>query len=224
MSVDEVRASLLTPGLAPYPMGSYPIARMQVAPPADAQPDPNDGATEPPPREDAFNVEARQLAIPYDDPSDSRTISTVLGVRSVHSIDATRIEIRMGPSFNVPEAGDPQGYQIYSPDDPNYALERLVEPTSVALHSDPDVAPAVPDSDGRAFEQHIITLTVPHALVSGAQYFVRAIGGRRAPQDPMNHHRVPWEGYPLTAGRNAGQFVHGEDPMTISLMMPSSTR
>ena len=29
----------------------------------------------------------------------------------------------------------------------------------------------------------------------------------------MNHHRVPWEGYPLTAGRNAGQFVHGEDPM-----------
>ena len=150
---------------------------------ADAQPELDDGMTEPPPREETFNVEARQLAIPYDDPADPRTISTVLGVRSVYSIDATRIEIRMGPSFNVPEANDPQGYQVYSPDDPNYVLDDLVEPVSVALHSDPDVAPAVPDSDGRAFEQHVITLTVPHALVS-----VRSIS--YAPSEGVEPHKI----------------------------------
>ena len=168
----------------------------------------------PPPRDESLDAESAQLIIPFDDPTDPRTISAVLGIREVRSTDDQTIIIEIGPSFNVPEAESLEAYNIYSPDDDQYAYEAFVEPTSVSIVSRPAAVSALPDNRGRPFETHEVTLSTPSPLIEGRSYFVRAIGGHSAEPDPTVHHRDKWEGYSLTGGRNAGHFIHGQASAT----------
>ena len=156
------------------------------------------------------DVESAWLVIPFDDPTDPRTISAVMGLRRVNALDPERVELIFGPSFSQSDAEDnPEGFNIYSPDDENYAYDLFVEPTMLTHVPFDDVAEAPEDRFGR-LRGHTVTLTLPHALTMGSQYFFRAIGGSRTTLNPDQHHKTSWEGYPITAGRTATHLSFGE--------------
>jgi hypothetical protein len=163
--------------------------------------------------QDPLATEHRQLNIPMDDPTDPRTVSTVLGLRRGYAEDATTIILDFGASLNAPEAGQSEGYHIYSPDDERYALELLIEPSAVTLSELENPLPIPLDAQGRAYMLYQLRLNLSEPLLDGARYFVRAIGGYRVELNPAMHHRDPWGGYPITSGRNAINFTFGESEM-----------
>jgi hypothetical protein len=61
---------------------------------------------------DPLSTEIHQLTIPFDDPTDPRTVSTVLGIRHGYPENANTVILEFGPSFNAFEANIPEAYQI----------------------------------------------------------------------------------------------------------------
>lgn len=169
---------------------------------------------------DPLSTEIHQLTIPFDDPTDPRTVSTVLGIRHGYPENANTVILEFGPSFNAFEANIPEAYQIYSPDDDRYALDLLIEARSaVVIEKQSDIA--IPnDAQDRPYLTYQVTLTLSQDMQAGSQYFVRAIGGQRGTIDPVLHHQDPWSGFPLTGGRNAIQFIYGETTVQDTQVLP----
>ncbi|MEE2786517.1 MAG: glycoside hydrolase family 9 protein [Myxococcota bacterium] len=171
------------------------------------------GVATPGPRNPDETDEARQLQIPFDDPTDARTVSAVYGLRRLVAVDATTLQAIYGPSFSRPGADqNPQAFNIYSPDDSHYALEQYVQPVSVSVEAVPTdfAAPADRFVDAPLDSYHV-TLKLPQEMQMGARYFVRGIGGRTGDIDAETQYRAPWIGDPITGGRGATSLVFGAE-------------
>ena len=154
-----------------------------------------------------IDVETPWLRLKLEDAGDPRTVAAVMGVRLMEPTGNAQLRMVFGASFNAADAdGNPEGFNIYSPDDPRYAYEAFVEPVSASVRGEADTG---------SLQRHVVTLDLPSALVEGRTYYVRAIGGRRGMRDPARHAGTPWTGYPITGGANAGHFTQGTPPAGV---------
>jgi hypothetical protein len=169
----------------------------------------------PPKAPDYIDVETDWLAIPYDNPIDARTVLAVFGLRDLQPDGKSALVLTFGPSYNA-YFEDSQGFNIYSPDDGNYAYKSFVEPLSITSQDGPDVVAALGEQ-AALIDRTTVRLELPTPMVEGATYYVRAIGGSRNEEgfDPATMHQVPWTGYPLTAGVNAKHFTYGSQSASL---------
>ena len=193
------------------PVSALALCALLACPKSDDDPVPETG--DPPPNSKHYlDVETDWLQVPYDNPMDARTVLAVYGLRDVQPDGDLAIVLTFGPSFNAYFA-DSQGFNVYSPDDPNYAYDAFVEPQSITMEAAPDVVAAIGEQ-ADLIDRTTVRLALPTPLVEGSTYYVRAIGGVRDEEDydPEKMHQIPWTGYPLTAGVNARHFTYGTTP------------
>ena len=169
---------------------------------------------------DLLVFEKEWLDIPYDDPMDPRTVKAVLGIRHIEPVSDTQVRLEFGASWSGFEP-TVHGFEIYSPNDPNYVFEDFVNPTEIEVISAADTILPLGRHAEYLKETHVY-LTLPHALESGKLYYVRATGGQPFPTDfDWEYHNCdPWFGWGLTNGQNARGFMYGQNnnPVTDSVV------
>jgi endoglucanase len=156
--------------------------------------------------DDLLAFEDDWLDVPWDDASDPRTVLGVMGLRHARVIDDSTVELVFGPSFSNYEVYT-HGFEIMSDDDPAYALMDFVNPSAIAVTTEPELIDTLGVTANIQI-QWVVRMILPAPMQKGATYRVRAIGGGPLPDDidPEYHRRQPWWGYPLTAGANAAMF------------------
>ena len=160
---------------------------------------------------DLLVFEKEWLDIPYDDPMDPRTVKAVLGIRHIEPVSDTQVRLEFGASWSGFEP-TVHGFEIYSPNDPNYVFEDFVNPTEIEVVSAADTILPLGRHTEYLKETHVY-LTLPHALERGKLYYVRATGGQPFPTDfDWEYHNCdPWFGWGLTNGQNARGFMYGQN-------------
>ena len=162
----------------------------------------------------------RVLNYDIQDPMDPLTIRAVMGCRAVYAGGANVIKMIFGCSFNKQGgASNTYGYEIYSPDDPDFMYERFVQPTSVSYRSTPDVV-QFSGPMGQYIIINEISLSLPRPMKPGRTYYVRARGGGPVKVDEPEFYKERYfRGYALTHCRNAGKVIFGKG---ISMKVPSN--
>lgn len=168
------------------------------------------------PEPDLLAFERDWLDIPYDDPMDPRTMKAVMGLRHIEPLSSTELRLEFGASWGGFEPTT-YGFEIYSPNDPNYTYEAFVHPASIEILSEGDVI--VPRGRHSEYlKQTHVYLNLPHAMEPNKLYYVRAIGGNPNEGDflPEYHNCAPWFGWGFTDGQNARGFMYGHSRREVS--------
>ena len=165
---------------------------------------------------DLLSFEKEWLDIPYNDAMDPRTMKAVLGLRHIEAMSSQQVRLEFGASWSNFEATI-YGFEIYSPNDPNYAFEDFVHPTEVEVMTEGDVFVPFGRHSEYLVQNHVY-LTLPHAMKEGKTYYVRAIGGQPMEGDMLEeyHNCVPWFGWGFTDGQNARGFKYGNSKRVVS--------
>ena len=173
----------------------------------------NAGTEIDPNRSPFFDIESPQLDIPFDDPSDPRTINSVLGLRRIAGDTPRGIRLYFGPSFDpFTGAENRHSFTIYSPDDPDFAFSLHTVPEEIYVDTYED-SHHIPNSEEQV-PRYEVTLFFEKELKEGKRYFVRAIGGFLSGQgDGREMHRGVdvYNGAPTTSGRHAVSFVYPDE-------------